>query len=370
MRTSEFDFFLPGNLIALRPLEKRDSSRLLVLHKNGNIEHKMFFDLVEYMNEGDMLLLNNTKVFPARILAVRSDKKAIDILLIKESDRSGIWEVMYKGRFSGEVIIGNTIRAEVWVETAKRQGSGVKSHWSKKFLKFLDIEPLKARDTIWQYGYMPLPPYIKRLPDEDDKYKYQTIYAEKEGSIAAPTAGLHFTNELLDKIEKKGVLIRTITLHVGPGTFKPIKSENIEGHIMDEEYFEIKHSLLSEIQHIKKSGGKIVTVGTTTTRAIEGFMSGLYQNTDKNNLTDLASKCSSLFSGDDGCIKGCTDIFIYPGYSFKVVDAIITNFHLPKSTPLMLVSAFCGFDKVLQAYRDAISRNYRFFSYGDAMLVL
>lgn len=351
MRTSDFDFFLPKNLIASRPLEKRDSSRLLVLHKNRKIEHKMFFDVVGYMNKGDMLLLNNTKVFPARILAVRSDNKEIDILFIKEADSSGTWEVMYRGGFRGEIFIRDAIKAEVWIE---RQASSAKYQTTKKFLRFLDIEPLKAKDIIWQHGYMPLPPYIRRMPDDEDRQTYQTVYAEDEGSIAAPTAGLHFTIDLLNKIEKKGVLVRAITLHVGPGTFKPIKAEFIEGHKMDEEYFEIKSSLIEEMQHVKRSGKRLIAVGTTTTRAIEGFVSGVYY------------KCNS----SNGFIRGYTDIFIRPGYNFKAVDAIITNFHLPKSTPLMLVSALCGFDNVLMAYKDAIVRNYRFFSYGDAMLVI
>ncbi len=361
MRTSDFDFYLPNNLIAFRPLEKRDASRLLVLHKNGEIEHRMFSDVVEYMNEGDMLLLNNTKVFPARLLASRTDNKVIDILLIKDFNSGGIWEVMYKGKYEGEILIGGKIRAEVWLEKSEKTEK-FQYLKKRKYLRFLDTRSIKARDIIWQYGYMPLPPYIKRLPDENDRDKYQTVYAEKEGSIAAPTAGLHFTNELIEKIEKRGILVRKITLHVGQGTFKPIKTEYIDKHIMDKEYFEIDPSIFDEIKYVKKSGGKIIATGTTTTRAIEGFASGLYYKTHANKEGSL--------SRDDGFIRGWTDIFIYPGYRFKIVDSIVTNFHLPKSTPLMLVSAFCGFDKLLNAYQEAIERSYRFFSFGDAMLVL
>jgi S-adenosylmethionine:tRNA ribosyltransferase-isomerase len=208
-------------------------------------------------------------------------------------------------------------------------------------------------DIIWKYGNMPLPPYIRRLPDESDKERYQTIFAKKEGSIAAPTAGLHFTDRLLKEITSKGIILRELTLHVGTGTFRPIRTENVEEHSMGTEYLEIDKELISEIKKIKDSGKRVISVGTTTTRAIEGYMSG---------------KCN-VFSRN-GKIKGTTDTFIYPGYMFTVVDSLITNFHLPGSTPLMLTSAICGWEKLMNAYKEATARRYRFLSYGDAMLIL
>jgi S-adenosylmethionine:tRNA ribosyltransferase-isomerase len=206
---------------------------------------------------------------------------------------------------------------------------------------------------VWKYGNMPLPPYIKRLPDEMDKVTYQTVYARKEGSIAAPTAGLHFTQSLLEQIKYRGILVRELTLHVGIGTFRPIRTETVDDHRMDDEFFDIDSTVLSEIKETKDAGRRVVAVGTTTTRAIEGYMSG---------------RCS--VAPRNGKLQGRTDIFIYPGYTFKVVDSIVTNFHLPRSTPLMLASAICGFHKLLRAYREAITRGYRFLSYGDAMLIL
>lgn len=365
MRTADFDFHLPKDLIALRPSEKRDGSRLLVLHRDGGIEHRRFSDITEYLNEGDMLVINNTKVFPARIIATKTSAKTsdktIDILLVKKAGEDGTWEIMCRGKFSGPVIIGDSIEAEVWAE--KGQGS-------KKFLKFLNIEPSKLNNMLWHYGYMPLPPYINRMPDDADKQRYQTVYAEHQGSIAAPTAGLHFTEELINNIRNKGVSVEALTLHVGTGTFKPIKAESLEGHRMDAEYFEIKTALIEKIQRIKETGGRLITVGTTAARALEGFMGNAYQNTDKNNLTNLASGFCSLFSGNNGSVKGYTDIFIYPGYKFRAVDSLITNFHPPCSTPLMLVSALRGFKEILHAYKEAIAMGYRFFSYGDAMLIL
>jgi S-adenosylmethionine:tRNA ribosyltransferase-isomerase len=351
MRTADFDFYLPKDLIALRPSEKRDNSKLLVLHRDGSIEHRRFFDIAEYLKEGDMLMLNNTKVFPARIIATKpsaklSDKK-IDILLVKEAAEDGTWEIMCRGRFNGMVTIGDGVKAEVWTEE-------VKSQESKKFLRFLNIEPSKVNDVFWQYGRMPLPPYINRMPDDADKQRYQTVYAEHQGSIAAPTAGLHFTEELLSKIKDKGVSVEALTLHVGTGTFRPIKAEYLEDHRMDSEYFEIKSSLANKIQKTKESGCRLITVGTTATRALEGFMSGLFQR----------------LSSVNGSVRGYTDIFIYPGYKFRAVDSLITNFHLPRSTPLMLVSALSDFKKILHAYKEAIAMGYRFFSYGDAMLIL
>lgn len=352
MRTADFDFYLPKDLIALRPSEKRDNSRLLVLYRDGGIEHRMFFDVVEYLNEGDILLLNNTKVFPARIIGTKHSGGKLDILLVKNTGNNGIWDVMFKGRFSGIVTIGDGIKAEVWTEEG--QESGVKSQ--EKFLKFLNIKPSEVENILWQYGYMPLPPYINRMPDDTDKQRYQTVYAENQGSIAAPTAGLHFTEDLLKRIKDKGVIVEQLTLHVGIGTFKPIKAEYVEDHRMEPEYLEIESSLVEKIKKTKVSGKRVIAVGTTSTRALEGYFSGRWS----------AVRGSQL----NGIVRGHTDIFIYPGYKFKIVDSLITNFHLPYSTPLMLVSALRSFEKILNAYKEAIAMGYRFFSYGDAMLIL
>lgn len=363
MKTADFDFYLPKDLIALKPSEKRDNSRLLILHRDGGIEHRRFLDIVEYLKNGDMLLLNDTKVFPARLIAVKPSGGKIDILFVKESDTDGTWEIMYNGRFEGTASVEDGIKAEIWTEEDKCQVSGVRSQNTekapkpKKFLRFLNIDPSNVMNILWQYGYMPLPPYIKRQPDESDKQRYQTVYAENQGSIAAPTAGLHFTEELLKRIKDKGVMVEALTLHVGVGTFKPIKAEDVEGHKMDSEYFEVKSSLIEKIKETKESGKRVITVGTTATRALEGYFSGQF----------------STFRGHEkvnGLMRGYTDIFIYSGYKFKAVDSLITNFHLPCSTPLMLASAFCSFETLLKAYKEAIAMGYRFFSYGDAMLIL
>jgi S-adenosylmethionine:tRNA ribosyltransferase-isomerase len=347
-KTSDFDFYLPQELIAIKPAEKRDMSRLLVLHRDGRIEHRMFFNIYEYLREGDMLLLNNTKVFPAGIIGIKPSGGKLDMLLFRKVDENNIWEIMCKGNFEGTVTIGDDIKAEVWIEKVKGQET-------RKFLRFLNINSSSVMSILWQYGHMPLPPYIKRKPDDSDKQRYQTVYAEHEGSVAAPTAGLHFTEELLDKIKDKGVLVDTLTLHVGVGTFKSIKAEHVKDHEMDAEYFEIKLSLIDKIQQIKESGNKLIAVGTTVTRVLEGYLSGQWSEVNSQNK-DI--------------VRGYTSVFIYPGYEFKAVDSLITNFHLPKSTPLMLVSAMRGFKNISAAYKEAVDMEYRFFSYGDAMLIL
>ncbi|MBA4348477.1 MAG: tRNA preQ1(34) S-adenosylmethionine ribosyltransferase-isomerase QueA [Thermodesulfovibrio sp.] len=366
MKTADFNFDFPKELIALRPAGNRDHSRLLVLHRSGDIEHKKFFDIHEYLKKGDMLLLNDTKVFPARIISTKPSGGKIDILLVRKTDDNGTWEIMCRSRFQGKVNIGDDITAEIWTEKSSEfqvPGSGSKyrrgieqSCRARKFMRFLNVKHSSIDDVLWHRGYMPLPPYINRLPDGEDRERYQTVFAEKHGSIAAPTAGLHFTEELLSKIADNGVMVRKLTLHIGTGTFKPIKTEFLEKHSMDSEYFEMKTSLIEEIQRTKESGHRLITVGTTATRAIEGFMGGRY--TESPVITK------------NGAIKGFTDIFIYPGYEFKAVDSLITNFHLPHSTPLMLVSAFSSFEMILKAYEEAVAMGYRFFSYGDAMLIL
>lgn len=339
LKASDFDFHLPEELIAKKPAEKRDSSRLLVLHRNGAIEHRTFSKLPDYIKKGDLLLLNNTKVFPARLTGIKPTGGRFEFLLVKETS-IGRWEILSRSNYSGRISIAEGFSADIENRTASFSYSG------------------NFMENLWRYGAMPLPPYIKRKPEPVDREWYQTVYAEKEGSIAAPTAGMHFTGDLIDSIKEKGVNIRYLTLHVGPGTFKPIKTEKLSEHSMDSEYFEIEKAVIEEIKKTKASGNKVFSVGTTTTRAIEGYMSGKFSPI--HPLTDSPIRQ----------ICGYTDIFIHPGYKFKIVDALITNFHLPHSTPLMLTSAFCGAEKVSEAYRIAVSRKYRFFSYGDAMLIL
>ena len=335
MRTAEYDFFLPPGVIAARPEEKRDNARLLVLHKNGDIEHRRFADLPSYLVPGDLLILNNTKVFPARITALKPTGGKIEFLLVTRN-HDGSWDVLSRERYTGELTIAGRFSLQMVMG---------------KTVTFRDNTGLQA--IIWEHGQMPLPPYIKREPDEDDKQRYQTVYAETEGSIAAPTAGLHFTPELLDVIRERSVRIHMVTLHVGTGTFRPVKADLLEDHTMDKEHFEICSPVIAEIEEAKKSGRRVITVGTTTTRTLEGYFTG-----------------KSSWRSAEGKVTGSTDIFIYEGYQFRAADILITNFHLPQSTPLMLTAAFAGRKKLLNAYQEAISGGYRFFSYGDAMLVL
>lgn len=335
MKVSDFDFFLPKSLIAIRPLKKRDASRLLVLHRDGSIEHKNFTDLPSYLNKGDMLLINDTKVFPARLTGYKKNGDKLEILLVKEKEKD-VWEILSKGKFTGRLTFSDNFSAEIY--------EGKIAHFSY----FGELS-----ENIWKYGKMPLPPYIKRLPDDSDRETYQSIFAKNVGSIAAPTASLHFSERVIDEISSKGVTIRQLTLHVGIGTFKPIRTENVEEHSMESEYFEIKNELIEEIKNTKSTGNKIVAVGTTTTRAIEGYFN------NRCNIKSIGGK-----------LVGITDYFIYPGHKFKVIDSLITNFHLPRSTPLILASAIIGREKLINAYKEAIERRYRFLSYGDAMLIL
>jgi len=335
MKTADFDFPLPQHLIATRPLTERTGSRLLVLHRDGTTEHKRFSDLPAYLAAGDMLIMNNTKVFPARISAFKPDGGMLEILLIRHMGDNA-WEVLSRGNYSGRLRVSDELQVELL------EGKNARLVCQGDLM-----------EVIWKYGTMPLPPYIKRKPDESDKQTYQTVYARNEGSIAAPTAGLHFTDTLLKEIRAKGIRVRELTLHVGIGTFRPVRAEHVEDHSMDTEHFEMDKQLLSDIEETKASGKRIITVGTTTTRAIEGFASG------RCVLTTL-----------NGRLSGMTDMFIYPGYSFRVIDSLVTNFHLPGSTPLMLTSALCGRERLMQSYADAVTKGYRFLSYGDAMLIV
>ncbi|HET6514417.1 MAG TPA: tRNA preQ1(34) S-adenosylmethionine ribosyltransferase-isomerase QueA [Thermodesulfovibrionales bacterium] len=344
MKVTDFDFDLPDSLIALQPSSTRDGCRLLILRRDdGSIEHRRFSDLPEFVSAGDLLLLNSTKVFPARMRGTKRTGGKLDILLVRELE-PGLWEVLSKGRYSGMLRLSHELSGEVV---------------DGKIMRFeMSGDPLFR--AIWNAGQMPLPPYIKRNPTEEDREWYQTVYADEVGSIAAPTAGLHFTGELIASLEEKGVEVRFLTLHVGTGTFKPVKAETVRQHVMEAEYVEFDRSLIDTITGVKRSGKRVIAVGTTTTRAIEGYCSGVFTRADSDSREEEWRQR----------VCGYTDIFIYPGYEFKVVDALITNFHLPRSTPLMLTSAFSSLEKIMDSYCSAVSVGYRFFSYGDAMLIL
>ena len=340
MTVNDFDYVLPEELIAQTPLNQRDHSRLLVLHRNtGEIEHRHFYDIVEYLNLGDLLVLNDSKVIPARIFGTRAGTGGVVEVLLLKALEENIWEVLVKpgkkARVGQELEFQDEMTGTVLeiLDDGKRK---VKfSHNSSSIYEVLD-----------RIGKMPLPPYITEQLKEQDRY--QTVYARELGSAAAPTAGLHFTDELLGKIREKGVGILPVTLHVGLGTFRPVKETEISKHIMHSEFFSIPDETIKKIEEVKKAGGRVVSVGTTATRTLEsGF--------------DEFGKCVRQ-SGD-------TSIFIYPGYNFKVIDALITNFHLPKSTLMMLVSALAGREKIMNAYDEAVREKYRFFSFGDAMFI-
>ncbi len=340
LKRQDFYYDLPEELIAQHPSDKREESRLMVLDKNsGKIEHKIFRDIIDYFSEGDCLVLNDTKVIPARLFGQKAETGAkIEFLLLKrlEDDK---WETLVKpgkkAKVGTEIIFGDGILKGEILDRTESGGRVIKFYYDGIFEEILD-----------KLGEMPLPPYITEKLE--DKERYQTVYSRNEGSAAAPTAGLHFTHELLEKIRKKGVSIVYITLHVGLGTFRPVKAENILEHSMHSEYYEVSKEAVDTINRVKNNGGRIFAVGTTSTRTLETIG-------DENGFVSPKS--------------GWTDIFIYPGYEFKVVDRLITNFHLPESTLIMLISALAGRDNVLKAYDVAVKERYRFFSLGDAMLI-
>ena len=346
MNVSDFDYNLPENLIAQMPADKRENSKMLVLgRKDKTIEHKHFFDIVDYIDSNSILVLNNTKVLPARLYGTKDTGAKIEVFLLepKEGNR---WSALVKPskRIKPDTVI--TISDELKVKPLKRLEDD--GEWLVELIYEGDLF-----EILHKVGNIPLPPYIERkLTTEDlkqfDKERYQTVYAKDEGSVAAPTAGLHFTKEILKKLEDKGVEIAYVTLNVGLGTFRPVKCENILDHKMHSETFEITQEAADKINRAKAEGKKLIAVGTTTVRTLETA----YQKF--------------------GCIKPCHDhseLFIYPPYEFKVVDNLITNFHLPKSTLLMLVSALAGKDFIFKAYQEAIENDYRFFSYGDCMYI-
>ena len=341
MKTSDFFYELPEELIAQDPLEDRTASRLLVLdRKTDKLEHKIFSDVINYLNPGDCLVINNTRVIPARLIGEKEGTGGkVEILLLKRREND-IWESLVKPgkklRPGARVIFGDgRLKAEI-LEIAEEGNRLVKFYYEGIFEEILD-----------SLGEMPLPPYITHKLE--DKEMYQTVYAKFDGSAAAPTAGLHFTNELLEKIRQKGIRIAGITLHVGLGTFRPVKVEDVNNHHMHTEWYEVNKEAADIINETKKNGGRVICVGTTSCRTIESVA-------DENGLMSAKT--------------GETDIFIYPGYKFKVMDGLITNFHLPESTLVMLVSAFAGKERILSAYETAVKERYRFFSFGDAMILL
>ena len=339
MKTSDFDYYLPEELIAQHPSEKRDEARMMVLNKKtGDIENKFFYDIYDYLEEGDCLLMNDTRVIPARLFGHREDREeSIEVFLLKNIEEKK-WEVLVrpgkKMRVGSRVIFSEELTCEV-LEIKEDGNRIVEFYYDGIFNEILD-----------KLGNVPLPPYIKeKLENPED---YQTVYSKNPGSVAAPTAGLHFTKELLDKIEKKGIKLAYLTLDVGLGTFRPVNVEDVTKHKMHTEYYTLDQKAADTINECKKNGKRVIAVGTTSIRTVESVY--------KKNGKIVAD------SGD-------TDIFIYPGFEYKVVDAIITNFHLPKSTLIMLVAAFTSKDIILNAYNKAVSDRYRFFSFGDCMFI-
>ena len=343
MNIKDFDFDLPEKLIAQTPLKDRTASRLLVMNRQErSIEHRTFTDVMDYLEDGDCLVLNDTKVLPARLYGSKKDTGAkMEVLLLHQQDDEDVWEVLVKPakkvKQGTEISFGNGNLTAVCIGVKEHGGRIVKFSYKGIFLEVLN-----------ELGEMPLPPYIKeQLPDQE---RYQTVYAREQGSAAAPTAGLHFTEELLEEIKAMGVKIAFLTLHVGLGTFRPVSVDTVEEHDMHAEFYQMSQETADTINQVKRNNGKVISVGTTSTRTLE-----------------------TIARDHDGAIvaaSGWTDIFIYPPYTFRVIDGLITNFHLPKSTLVMLVSALADKDFVLEAYKQAVKKEYRFFSFGDAMLIL
>lgn len=340
MKLSDFNYDLPKELIAQDPLSNRESSRLMLLNKEtGEIEHKIFSDIIDYLNPGDCLVINDTKVIPARLIGTKIGTDAhIEVLLLKRREND-IWEVLVKpgkkARPGCKILFGDGLLTGEIIDVVEEGNSLIKFTYDGIFEEILD-----------RLGEMPLPPYITHKLQ--DKNRYQTVYAKHEGSAAAPTAGLHFTESLLKRIEDKGIQIVRVTLHVGLGTFRPVKVDNVLEHHMHSEFFVVEKEAAERINEARKNGGRIIAVGTTSCRTLESAA-------DENGIIHPMSKE--------------TDIFIYPGYKFKAIDALITNFHLPESTLLMLVSALAGRENIMNAYNEAVKEKYRFFSFGDAMFI-
>ena len=340
MKTSDFYYDLPKELIAQTPLEPRDSSRLLVLDREKQtLEHKHFYDIIDYLNEGDLLVANDSRVLPARIYGIKDETGAkVEFLLLKQVANNR-WETLCKpgkkAKVGSKFSFGNGILRATVVEVKDDGNRIVDFDCEENFFTTLD-----------KIGQMPLPPYI--TAELKDKERYQTVYSHELGSAAAPTAGLHFTTELMDRIKAKGVKIAYVTLHVGLGTFRPVKVDDVTKHKMHSEHYEVPEETAKLINETKKNGGRVIAVGTTSCRTLESV--------------------AAMYGEIKHC-EGFTDIFIYPGFEFKVLDGLITNFHLPESTLIMLVSAFAGYDFIMNAYKEAVKEKYRFFSFGDAMFI-
>jgi S-adenosylmethionine:tRNA ribosyltransferase-isomerase len=394
MRVEAFDFTLPRGLIAQFPSSQRGESRLMVIHRQeGAIEHRAFQDLPNYLRSGDLLITNNTRVLPCRLIGKKETGGKVEVLLIPSwNGMEGKWKVLIKGsgklKAGTRIQFGETLWAEVEPPRAEARDPStcfvgrnppkhtplrscelrrVTLHASIHGLKDRGFLRRRVKETkeemgelsfsgaedvpalLRQMGHIPLPPYIKRQDEPLDRDRYQTIFAERDGSIAAPTAGLHFTHALRESLREQGVTIASITLHIGPGTFRPVKALNVEDHRMEEERVEIPKEIAGEIAKTRVRGGRVIAVGTTATRALESFSDGM---------------------GGVSAGQGMTPLFIYPPYLFRVIDGLITNFHLPRSTLIMLASAFAGRDLLMKAYQEAIEKKYRFYSYGDAMLIL
>ncbi|MGI5960187.1 MAG: tRNA preQ1(34) S-adenosylmethionine ribosyltransferase-isomerase QueA [Massiliimalia sp.] len=341
MKTHDFYYDLPQELIAQTPVEPRDHSRLMVLDRNsGEIQDRHFYDILDYLKEGDLLVVNNSRVLPARLYGKKEETGSHMELLLLEQKGHLLWETLVKpgkkAKPGARFIFGDGLLTGEIVEVKEDGNRMIQFSCDGNFFDVLD-----------QIGQMPLPPYITEKLQ--DKERYQTVYSKETGSAAAPTAGLHFTNELLEKIKAKGVQVAEVTLHVGLGTFRPVKADEITDHKMHSEHYLLPEKTAQLIQKTKQNGGRVIAVGTTSCRTLESV---------------------ATFRGKIEACEGYTDIFIYPGYEFKVLDGLITNFHLPESTLIMLVSAFAGYDHVMKAYQHAVEEKYRFFSFGDAMLLL
>jgi len=346
MELKDFDYTLPKELIAQYPCNIRDGSRLLVLdRKTGTIIHRLFRDIVEFFGKGDLLVLNNTKVVPVRLFGRKETGGKVEVLILNIPS-----ETTHLAQYEYEVLIKPARACRPGMKLIFNGGRLIaeltKIENGRRYLRF-DYNG-NLIDLLKDIGEVPLPPYIKRRPEPIDTERYQTVYASKDGAIAAPTAGLHFTKELLDRIIANGVEVEFVTLHVGYGTFKQVESEDITRHIMEKEFFEVDNRI---IEKLKNKSHRVIAVGTTTCRVLETLGSWIIQHQDIPT-------------------QGWTDLFIYPGYRFKIVDCLLTNFHLPRTTLLMLVSAFCGRELLMMAYQDAIKNRYRFYSYGDAMLII
>jgi len=342
MRIEEFDYFLPKSLIAQYPSSQRGESRLMVLHRDqSTIEHREFRDISNYFHPGDLLVINNTRVIPGRLIGNKMTGGKIEILLIPPwNGTKGEWEVLIKG--------AGKIKRGVQIQFGKNLYGELKEvKDGRGKISFSDQRPIT--DLLQKFGHIPLPPYIKREDEPLDWARYQTIFAERDGSIAAPTAGLHFTHTILKSLRDRDINITSITLHIGPGTFLPVKVDKVEDHKMEGEWVEISEETARDIEQTKARGGKVIAVGTTTTRALESFSTEEGQVKPGKNISSL---------------------YIYPPYRFRLIDGLITNFHLPKSTLIMLICAFLGKEFLMRAYKEAIDKKYRFYSYGDAMLIL